>query len=69
MAFLSLHLVIVALGLSDLVALLLFAIPITVFISYCTQDTRAQAIRSALHIYCVFASVTLAAVGLVYLIE
>ena len=65
---LLLHLVILWLGFSDLVALLLFALPIVVYISYCTQESRKQVILSTLQIYGTFSSVIIASAGLVYLI-
>ena len=68
-AFSFLHWLIVALGLPDIVALLLFAIPITAYIAYCTQETRAAMWRSAIRIYGAFAAVTLSAVGLVLFID
>ena len=68
MAFLLLHLLIIALGLGDLVALLLFAIPVVAYLAYSTQETRARRLKSAVQIYLSFACVTLAAAGLVHLI-
>lgn len=65
---LLLHLAFVWLGVSDLVALLVFALPIVVYISYCTHESRKQVIHSALRIYGTFASVLIASAGLVYLI-
>jgi hypothetical protein len=64
----SLHLVIVWLGVSDLVALLVFALPVVVYISYCTHESRRKAIASALRIYLSFSFVVIASAGLVYLI-
>jgi hypothetical protein len=66
--FLLLHLLILWLGLTDLVALLLFAIPITLYISYCTQPNAPQIIGAALHIYFGFAALTLLSAGLVFVI-
>jgi hypothetical protein len=63
-----LHLVIVWLGVNDLVALLLYAAPIAIYVSYCTRQSRADIVGSALLIYCSFSGVVLAAAGLVYLI-
>ena len=68
-AFTLLHLLIVALGLPDIVALLLFALPIVGYIAYCTQETRAAMWRSAIHIYVAFVAVTLSAAGLVLIID
>jgi len=67
-AFSLLHLAIAWLWLPDLAALLLFAIPVVGYLAYCTQPTRAAALRSATRIYASFAAVVLSAVGLVYLI-
>ena len=63
-----LHLLIVWLGLPDLVALLVYAAPIAIYIAYCTQDSMDQIIGSAIRTYCSFAAVVVAAAGLVYLI-
>jgi hypothetical protein len=65
---LALHLLILWLGVSDLVALLLFAAPISAYLAYCTHRSRASLWRSALSIYLTFSSVVIAAAGLVYLI-
>lgn len=65
--FLSLHFALVWLGVSDLVALLVFAAPISVYVSYCTQAS-SEIINSALRIYGSFVSVVLASAALVYLI-
>ncbi len=65
---LLLHLVILWLGFSDLVALLMFALPIVAYISYCTQDSSRQVILSTLRIYGTFSSILIASAGLVYLI-
>ncbi len=66
--FILLHLVLVWLGVSDLVALLVFALPLAGYISYCTNESRKKVIASALQIYLSFASVIIASAGLVYLI-
>ena len=66
--FYLLHLIIVWLGVADIVALLLFAVPIVAYISYCTQQSRSAIVGSAVRIYCAFAAVALPAVGLVYVI-
>ena len=63
-----LHWLIFSLNLPDIVALLLFAIPLTVYIAYCTQETRGKMWRSAITMYAAFAGVTLSAVGLVLFI-
>jgi hypothetical protein len=62
---LSLHLAIVWLGLA---ALLVYAAPIVVYISYCTHQTSAEIFASAIRIYGSFAAVTIASAGLVFLI-
>ena len=67
-AFSLLHTAILWLRLPDLAALLLFAIPVVSYIAYCTEPSRARALRAGLKIYLSFAGVTLAAGGLVYLI-
>ncbi len=67
-AFSFLHTAILWLGLPDLAALLLFAIPVVAYIAYCTQPTRAAMIQSAARIYLSFAVVVVSAGGLVYLI-
>ena len=66
--FSILHLIIVWSGVADIVALLLFAAPVVVYISYCTQPSPAAIVGSAVRIYCGFAAVVLASVGLVYVI-
>ena len=68
-AFSVLHLAILWLGLPDLAALLLFAIPVVAYAAYCTQPTRSAMIRAAVKMYLSFAAVTLTAGGLVYLID
>ena len=68
-AFSFLHWLILALGLSDLVALLLFALPIAGYIAYTTQETTETRWRFAVRIYVVFAAVTLSAAGLVLYID
>ncbi len=67
-AFTLLHLAILWLGLPDLAALLLFAAPVIAYLAYCTQDTRAAMLKSAVRIYASFAAVVLSAGALVYLI-
>jgi len=66
--FSFLHLIIVWSGVADIVALLVFAAPIVVYISYCTQQSRSAIVGSAVRIYCAFATVALPAIGLVYVI-
>lgn len=68
-AFSFLHWLILALGLNDLAALMLFALPITGYIAYSTQETTATRIRFAIRMYLVFAAVTLSAAALVWYID
>ena len=68
-AFTLLHWLILALGLSDIVALLLLALPIAGYIAYTSEETGKSRFRFAARIYGVFATVTLAAVGLVFYID
>ena len=68
LAFLLLHLIILFLGLSDLVALLLFAAPVTVMVAYCSEESKPKMINSALKIYGCFVSVVLCTAALVYYI-
>ena len=67
-AFSLLHGLIIWLNLPDLAALLMFALPLVAYIAYCTQNSRRQALLSAIRIYTSFAGVVLASTGLVYLI-
>jgi len=67
-AFSLLHVSILWLGLPDLAALLLFAVPVVGYIAYCTQPDQAAMLRSAARIYTSFAAVVLSAAGLVYVI-
>ncbi len=67
-AFSLLHLAILWLGLPDLAALLLFAVPVIAYLAYCTQESRAAMLHSAVRIYTSFAAVVLCAGALVYLI-
>ena len=63
-----LHHLLLWLNLPDIVALLVFALPLVAYIAYTTQPTSALWLRSALSIYTGFGGVVLAAAGLVYLI-
>ena len=63
-----LHLLLVRLGATDVVALLVYAVPIVAYISYCTQNSRSEIISSAVLVYCSFTAVVVTAAGLVYLI-
>ena len=67
-AFTALHWLILLFNLPDIVALLLFGIPVVCYIAYCTQETRAAMWRSAVRVYFSFAAVTLSAAGLVLFI-
>lgn len=66
--FSLLHRVIVYLELADIFALLLFAAPLAIYFAYCTEQSVAAMIRSAIRIYTTFTAVVLSAVGLVYVI-
>jgi hypothetical protein len=68
-AFSFLHWLILALGLSDLAALLLFALPVCGYIAFATQETNHARLGFATRIYLVFAAVTLSAAGLVWYID
>ena len=57
LVFTLLHLLILWLDLSDLPALMVFALPITAYIAYCTQPDQAAMLRSAIAIYLSFALV------------
>jgi len=67
-AFTLLHGLISWLNLSDLIALLIFAIPIAAYTAYCTHNSPRRALHSAIWIYGSFAGVVLASASLVYLI-
>jgi len=67
-AFSIVHWISLALALPDLLALLLFALPVIAYIAYCTEDTRAQMLRAAWRIYATFAAVLLASAALVFFI-
>lgn len=67
-AFALLHWLLIWTGVSDLIALLTYALPISLYVAWCTQDTRAATLRSAMLIFGSFAAVVLAAAGLVFLI-
>ena len=68
-AFTSIHLLSLRLNLPDLVALLLFAIPVVFYIAYTSFDSRGKILRAAAVYYFAFAGVVLAAAGLVFIIE
>jgi hypothetical protein len=67
-AFSAFHLLSLWLNLPDLLALMLWALPIAAYLAHCTRDPRQPLIRVAARIYGGFAGVVLAAAGLVYLI-
>ena len=67
-AFSIIHIAGFVFELPDLLVLLLFAIPLTIYIAYCTHDTRARMQRAALRLYAGFASVVLASAAIVYFI-
>lgn len=62
------HLLSLWLELPDIVALLLMALPLVLFISYCSHESRAQIIRAAIRIYAGFAAVVIASAAIVYFI-
>jgi hypothetical protein len=63
-----LHLLIVWLGVGDLVALMIFAAPISAYLAYCTHHSNARRWRAAGQIYASFCSVVLASAAIVYYI-
>ncbi len=63
-----LHWISLWLELPDIVALLLFALPLSFYFAYCTESTRARVLRIGLRYFLVFASVVLASAGLVLFI-
>ncbi len=67
--FTLLHWLILWLNLPDLVALLLFALPVVAYIAWCTVESRAAQLRFALQIYLCFSLVTIASAAIVYLID
>jgi len=68
MAFVGLHYLILFLGLNDVTALILFALPVVAMIGYSTHDRPSEMLRSAGTIYVSFISVIFAAWGLVWFI-
>ena len=66
--FVGLHYLILFLGLNELSALILFALPVIAMIAYSSHDTPSEMMRSAGTIFISFISVILAAVGLVWFI-
>ncbi len=69
MAFVGLHYLILYLGLNDVTALILFALPMIAMIAYSSHDTPSEMIRSAGTIFISFISVVFAALGLVWFID
>ncbi len=67
-AFSLIHLLSLWLDLPDLLALLLFAIPVVFYIAYTMFESRAEMLRAAATYYVGFAGVVLATAGLVYFI-
>jgi hypothetical protein len=67
-AFVGLHYLILFLGLNDVTALILFALPVVAMIAYSSHDTPSEMMRSAVTIYVSFISVIFAAWGLVLFI-
>ncbi len=68
-AFTLLHWLILWLDLPDLVALLLFALPVVAYLAWCTFEERAAQLRFALQMYLSFSAVTIASAAIVYLID
>ena len=68
LAFVGLHYLILFFKLSDVTALILFALPVVAIIAYSTHETSREMLRSAILIYTCFVSVILAASGLVWFI-
>ena len=69
MAFVELHYLILFLGLNDITALILFAMPVIAMIAYSSHDTPSEMMRSAGTIFISFISVILAASGLAWFID
>jgi len=67
--FVGLHYLILFLGLNDLSALILFALPVIAMIAYSCHDSPSEMIRSARAIFISFISVVFAAWGLVWFID
>ena len=69
LAFVGLHYLILFLGLNDLGALILFALPVIAMIAYSCHDTPSAMMQSAGTIFISFISVIFAAWGLVWFID
>ena len=67
-AFVVLHHLILFFNFSDVMALILFALPVVAIIAYSTHETSCEMLRSAILIYTCFVSVILSASGLVWFI-
>ena len=67
--FIISHHLILFIGLGDIPALILYVLPISVFIAYSTNETRAAMMRAAFIIFSTFTSVVLAAAGIVLFIS
>jgi hypothetical protein len=67
-AAILLHQLILWLGVGDLVALLLYAAPVSAYLAYCTHHSFTAQRRAAVQIYASFSLVLIASTGLVYLI-
>lgn len=64
----GLHYLILFIGLNDVTALILFALPVTVLIAHSTHETVRDMLKSAILIYLSFVSVVLISSGLVWFI-
>ena len=69
LAFIALHYLVLFLGLNDVFALILFALPICIFIAYSTHDQWQKIWRTALTIYGWVVGVVLATAGLALSID
>jgi len=67
--FTILHWLILWLGLKDLAALLVFALPVSGYVAYCTHESRIAMLAAAARIYLSFSLVVLFAGLLAYLID
>jgi hypothetical protein len=68
-AFVALHHLILLLGLPELVALILLAMPVIIVIAYTTNETPTQMYRSAISIFAWFVAVVLGSSALVWFID
>ena len=67
-AAMLLHQLMLWLGADDLVALLLFAAPLSAYLAYCTHHSVTAQRRATVQIYASFCLVSIASAGLVYVI-